>query len=157
MTVKLTKRIAGELMHRGVSKIRIMPDRIADAQKAITREDVRALIAAGSVYAIKKKHNLSVYSKILREKRNKGRRRGPGRRKGSAKTRMAIGYEKRVRGQRRVLHQLKEEGTITNDAFKRYYRLVKGGNFATKGSLISHIVAEGVKIEDEKIEKLKHM
>jgi large subunit ribosomal protein L19e len=156
MSIKLTRRIAGGLMKRGESKIRILPDKLQDAEKAITRDDVRNLIASGAVYAIKKKHNVSIYSKILREKRNKGRRRGPGRRKGSAHARASLTYKKKIRGQRRILHALKSEGTIDREAFKKYYRLVKGGNFATKGSLLSHITAEGVQINPERLEKLKH-
>ncbi|MDE1865648.1 MAG: 50S ribosomal protein L19e [Candidatus Micrarchaeota archaeon] len=157
MSIKLTRRIAAELMKRGESKVRIKPDKADDAKKAITREDVRALIANGSVYAIKEKHNLSLYSKELRVKRNKGRRRGPGRRKGSAKARQSIDYVKKIRGQRRVLAALKQEKSIDNEAFKRYYRLVKGGNFQTKGQLLSHLTTEGVKIDQQRLEKLRHM
>ena len=157
MSIKLTRRIAAELLGRGESKVRIKPDRTDDAKKAITREDVRSLIASGGVYAIKAKHNLSLYSKELREKRNKGRRRGPGRRKGSAKARQAIGYGKKIRGQRRVLAELKRDKTLDNVAFKKYYRLVKGGNFQTKGQLLSHLTTEGVKIEQQRLEKLRHM
>ena len=100
---------------------------------------------------------MSLYSKDLREKRNKGRARGPGRRKGSAKARQAVGYEKKIRGQRRVLAALKKEKTIDNVAFKKYYRLVKGGNFQTKASLLSHLTTEGVKIEQQRLEQLRHM
>ena len=157
MSIKLSRRIAAELMGRGISKVRIKPDRVEDAKKAITREDVRALISSGAVYAIKPKHNMSIYSKDLREKRNKGRARGPGRRKGSAKARQAVGYEKKIRGQRRVLATLKKEKMIDNIAFKRYYRLVKGGNFQTKASLLSHLTTEGVKIEPQRLEQLRHM
>jgi large subunit ribosomal protein L19e len=157
MSVKLTRRIASELMKRGESKIRILPSKLEDAQKAITREDVRALIASGGVYAVKAKHNMSAYSKVLREKRNKGRRRGPGRRKGTANARMSLTYKKKIRGQRRVLGALKLDGTIDRPSFKKYYRLVKGGNFATKGSLLSHIAADGISITPERMEKLKHM
>ena len=90
MSIKLSRRIAAEMMGRGISKVRIKPDRVEDAKKAITREDVRTLISSGAVYALKIKHNMSIYSKDLREKRNKGRARGPGRRKGSAKVK-AVG------------------------------------------------------------------
>ncbi len=157
MSIKLTRRIAAELLGRGESKVRIKPDRTEDAKKSITREDVRALISSGGVYAIKEKHNLSLYSKELREKRNKGRRRGPGRRKGTAKARQSIDYVKKVRGQRRVLAALKKDKMIDNEAFKKYYRLVKGGNFQTKGQLLSHLTTDGVKIEAQRLEQLRHM
>ena len=47
MSIKLSRRIAAEMMGRGISKVRIKPDRVEDAKKAITREDVSALIRAG--------------------------------------------------------------------------------------------------------------
>lgn len=157
MSIKLTKRIAGELMERGVSKVRIKSSGLADAKKAITREDVRTMIKDGNLYAIKIKHNISAYSKVLREKRNKGRRRGPGRRKGSEKARGILEYKKKIRGQRRVLKILKTEKIIDNDKFKKYYALVKGGNFVSKISLISHIKNDGVAINDEKLNQLRHI
>jgi len=157
MSVKLTRRIAAELMERGESAVRIKPDAIADAKKAITREDVRTLIKNGSIYALKEKHNLSAYSKVLKEKRKKGRRRGQGRRKGTKKARGMLEYKKKIRGQRRVIKALKAESVIDNDAFKKYYALVKGGNFVSKASLLNHIINDGVKINEEKAKQLRHM
>lgn len=157
MSVKLTRRIASELMERGESKVRIMPSAVAEAKKAITRDDVRALIKNGSIYAIKEKHNLSAYSKVLRLKRNKGRRRGQGRRKGSKNARGVLEYKKKIRGQRRVLRELKESKVIDNIKFKTYYALVKGGNFVSKASLISHIRNDGVGIDDERARQLRHL
>ncbi|MDE1868678.1 MAG: 50S ribosomal protein L19e [Candidatus Micrarchaeota archaeon] len=158
MSVRLTRRIAAELLNRGESAIRIKPAAIADAQKAITRDDVRTLIGSGSVYALQEKSNLSLYSKELREKRNQGRKRGRGRRKGTAKARGAtLRYEKKVRGQRRVLAALKKDKTIDNEQYKRFYALVKGGNFMTKASLLGHIRAHGVTLTEERYKQLKHM
>ncbi len=158
MSIKLTRRIAAELMGRGISKVRIKPDRTEDAKKSITREDVRAMITSGGVYALPIKHNQSIYSKELRIKRNKGRGRGPGRRKGSANARMSLTNQKKIRGQRRVLSSLKQEKVIDNVLFKKYYKLIKGGNFQTKAQLLAHLTAVGgVKIEQQKLEQMKHM
>ena len=157
MSIKLTRRIAAQIMKRGESSVRIKPDFTADAKKAITREDVRAMIESGSVYVIKPKHNLSAYSKVLKKKRMQGRRRGPGRRKGTSKARGTLEYPKKVRGQRRVIKALKADGTIDNEQFRKYYALVKGGTFASKASLISHIRNDGVAIDDDKAAKLRHM
>jgi len=157
MSIRLTKRIASELMDRGKSSIRLKNEAVPEAKKAITREDVRELIKNGSIYAIKEKHNLSVYSKVLNKKRAKGRRRGIGRRKGSKNARGGVEYKQKIRGQRRVLHALKTEKIIDNERFKKYYALAKGGSFASKMSLISHMMNEGVKIDDEKLQKIRHM
>ena len=158
MSIQLTRRIAAELLKRGESAIRIKPTALPDAEKAITRDDVRALIGSGSVYALQEKSNQSRYSKVLREKRNQGRKRGRGRRKGTAKARGAtIRYEKKVRGQRRVLAALKKDKTINNEQYKKFYALVKGGNFMTKASLLGHIRSHGVTLTEERYNQLKHM
>ena len=157
MSIKLTKRVAAIIMDRGENSIRINPTAIAEAKKAITREDVRALIKNGSVYAIKEKKNLSIHGKELRKKRIEGRKRGPGRRKGTKNARHNISYPKKIRGQRRILKNLKEDKIIDNVVFKKYYKLTKGGGFPTKISLINHIKDSGIKISDELTEKLKHI
>jgi len=158
MSIKLTKRIASQLLNRGVTAVRIKHESVPEAEKAITREDVRVLIKNGGIYTLKIKHNISAYSKILKQKRQKGRRRGMGRRKGSAYARGGeIEYKKKVRGQRRLLKSLKDEKLIDNIRFKKYYALVKGGNFDTKGSLLSHIRNDGVAMDEEKAKQLRHV
>ncbi len=158
MSIKLTKRIAAIVMDRGESSIRINPTALAEAKKAITREDVRVLIKNGSVYAIKEKKNLSLHGKELKKKRIAGRKRGYGRRKGTKNARSGTSlYPKKIRGQRRILKSLKNDKIIDNIVFKKYYKLTKGGSFPTKISLINHIKDSGVKINDELMEKLKHI
>lgn len=157
MSIKLTRRVAADLLGRGTSAVRIKEDAIPEAEKAITRDDVRALIQKGLVYAEKKKHNISAYGKILKEKRGQGRKRGTGKRRGTEKARASVEYKKRVRAQRRVLAQLKQEKAFNNEKFKEFYRLVKGGTFASKASLLGHIKGDGIQISDEQFKKLKHI
>jgi len=157
MSIKFTKRVTGVLLKRGVSSIRIKSDAFADASKAITRDDVRALIKDGKVYALQPKRNISARGKLLNIKRSKGRRRGIGSRKGTRKARQGIEYKKLVRAQRRVIKSLKADKLITNDAFKRFYALVKGGTFASKVTLLNYIRSTGVQIDDEKFNKLRHI
>ncbi len=157
MSIKLTKRIAAEVMKRGVSAVRISDAALEDAKKAITREDVKALVKSGKVYAVKEKEQLSLHGKDLKARRDRGRGRGPGKRKGKMKARQGIPYQGRVRSQRRILKELKDSSAIDNAIFSRYYRLVKGGTFQTKISLINHIKSSGVKISDEDVAKLRHI
>ncbi len=156
MSIKFTKRAAALILRRGVNSIRIQDGALEDAQKAITKEDVRALIKSGKVYAIKANSTLSLHGKELKEKRHAGRARGPGRRKGTRKARKGMTYKKKVRAQRRILKALKKSSEIDNTMFKRYYALVKGGNFQTKLSLINHIRTT-VKMTDERVEELKKL
>ncbi|MCL4373424.1 MAG: 50S ribosomal protein L19e [Candidatus Marsarchaeota archaeon] len=157
MSLKTTKRIASELLNRGSSSVRIKPSAIEDAQKALTKDDVRSMISKGDIYAIKEKHNMSIYAKLLNAKRSKGRKRGRGRRKGTLKARSGDMHKKEVRALRRVLGTLKADNTIDGKTFKTLYRLVRGGNFASKASLLNHIRTMGIEINDERFEKLRHM
>ena len=156
MSVKLTRRIASELLGRGATKIRFRPEAVPDAEKALTRDDVRAMIKSGSVYATPEKHNLSLHGKSLNAKREQGRKRGHGKRRGTAKARGGVGYKKEIRAQRRVLAQLKSDKTIDNELFKKLYLLVKGGTFSNKVTLLNRIRSEGIAIDDQKFEKLRH-
>ncbi len=157
MSVKLTRRTASLIMRRGINSVRIKPSAVEEAKKAITREDVKALIKGGNIYTIKEKHNISRYGKELKLKRAEGRKRGRGKKKGTRGARNPIEYPKRVRAQRRIIASLKADGTIGNDLYKSFYALVKGGTFQTKVSLLNHIKSKGVKIDDERFKKLKHL
>jgi large subunit ribosomal protein L19e len=157
MSVELTRRIAAKIMKRGESKIRISRAAVADAEKAITADDVRALIKGGKVYAVKMKHNISFRSTVVRKKKMQGRRRGRGSRKGTAGARLSVDYKKRVRGQRRILKRLKSTNKIDNQTYKRFYLLVKGGTFANKASLISHMKSTGIDISDDAAKELRHI
>lgn len=155
-STKLARRLASDIIQRGERSIRIKPSDVADVEKALTRDDVRALIKKGSIYALKVKRNASTYGRVLKKKRSEGRKRGRGKRKGTAKARGGVSYQKRIRAQRRVLKALKSDGTITNELFKKYYRLTKGGVFASKMTLISHI-RNDVQMSDQRVAELKAM
>ncbi len=157
MSIKLTKRVAADLMKRGKNAVRIKEDSLEDATKAITREDVRDLIKKNAVYAKPKKKVLSLHGKLLKEKRKKGRARGPGRKRGTTKARTGDLYMKKIRAQRRIIKQLKEDKVIDNLTFKKFYALVKGGTFANKSSLLNHIKTHGIMLNDEMYNKLKHI
>ncbi len=157
MSIKLTKRVASKLLHRGKNAIKINAAAIKDANEAITRLDVKNLIEQKKIIVKPKKKNMSRYGKELNKKREKGRRRGKGSRKGTQKVRKGFTYAKEIRAQRRILKALKKEGKINNEAFKHFYALSKGGTFSTKLSLINHIKGTGVQITDEEVEKLRHM
>ncbi len=154
MTLQFTKRVASQLLGRGISAIRIKPTAIEEAKKAITRDDVRKLIKDGNVFAIKAKHNISMNSKILKKKREEGRRRGIGRRRGTAKARQGISWEKKIRSQRLLLQELKAMGKIDSKQFKRFYMLSKGNAFPNKASMLLHMKDQGISISDEELTKI---
>jgi large subunit ribosomal protein L19e len=154
MTIAFVKRTAAQILGRGESAIRLRESSLDDISKAITRDDVRRLISGGSVFALKAKKNLSMNSKILRQKREEGRRRGVGRRKGSRNARSGMTWEKKVRAQRFLLSELKGRGKFDNMMFRKLYLLVKGGSFADKAALLRKINDMGVQVSDKEVSEI---
>lgn len=155
MSIKFARRAASEIMGRGRSAIRIKPSALADAAKAITKDDVRKLITDKNIYAIPEKHNLSMNAKVLRRKRAEGRRRGPGRRKGSFKSRAGRTWERQVRSQRILLRKLKQMKKVDNKTFRHFYGLIKGNAFPDKASLLLHLSEQtGVKVSADELKKI---
>jgi large subunit ribosomal protein L19e len=154
MTIKFARRAASEMLGRGESSIRVNPASLDDVKKAMTREDVRRLIQSGGILALKEKRNISMNSKILKERRSKGRRRGQGKRRGTDRARQGSRWAKKARSQRRLLKKLRSSGKIEGSRFKKYYRLVKGGAFADKASLMLHMNEDGVKVSAEELKAI---
>lgn len=154
MSIKFAKRAAGQILNRGESSIRINQNSLQDAAKAITKEDVRALISNGGIYAIPAKHNVSMNSKTLRKKRSEGRRRGKGRRRGTSNARSGSLWKKKVRSQRILLKRLKLMGKLSTKDFQRYYKLIKGNSFADKSSLLMNLSENGIKVSAEELKQV---
>jgi large subunit ribosomal protein L19e len=154
MSIKFTKRAASLIMKRGESAIKIKKGSEADANNALTKEDVRKLISSGAVYAVKEKKNLSLNAKKLKKLREEGRRRGTGRRKGTRKARMGRKWEKKVRAQRAVLREVKGMGLVDSKVYNAYYRHIKGNVYATKATLIAHMKEAGIKLGDAEVKKI---
>ncbi|MCL4380886.1 MAG: 50S ribosomal protein L19e [Candidatus Marsarchaeota archaeon] len=157
MSNKLVRRIAAQVSNKGLNKIALKPTSMENIKNALTRDDVKKLIKDGDVIVKKDLRNISFHSKVLKRKRQEGRARGPGKKKGTKKARGFVDYKKRIRGQRLILHELKQSSIIDNDLFKAFNKLVKGNVFQTKASLLNHIKSKGVPISEEKFGELKHM
>ena len=104
------KELAAKILKVGEGRIFIQPDEVSKVAEAMTKDDVRTLIAER---VIKKRPSASQSmgrARELKAKRAKGRRRGQGKRTARKRVRMEqrdrwIG---RVRSQRSTLRELKE-------------------------------------------------
>ncbi|MDE1855998.1 MAG: 50S ribosomal protein L19e [Candidatus Micrarchaeota archaeon] len=154
MSLKFAKRIASQVTKRGGSAIRFKPGSQSEIAKAITREDIKKLISDGSIIVLKPKHNVSMRSKILRQKRAEGRKRGQGRRKGTAKARIGLGWEKKVRSQRIFLKELRNEKKLDRKSFRTFYLLIKGNAFKDKTSMLLHMKDRGISVSQEEVKRI---
>jgi len=140
MKEERAKQIASQILNSGVSRIKILPNAIEDVKKALTRSDIKKLIEEKKIIAVAKKQ------KMKKERKKKSVK------KGSAKARKSVRWEDIVRAQRRLLKKLKEEKKITNQTFKKVYKLIKSGNFSSRSSLLTFLKDQKL-LEETKEEK----
>lgn len=135
MKLSLQKRLASEVLGVGKDKVYLDPGRMDEIKEAITRADIRALVAVG---AIKKKRIVGtsrVRARKRQAQRRKGRQKGTAHRKGGEKARLSKKkrWMSKVRAQRKFLSKVK--GKIPNVEYRKLYSMVKGGFFRS----VSHI------------------
>ena len=143
--LSLQKRLASEILGVGVSRVRVDPARVEDVADAITREEIKRLIKDGAVYAEPAHGNTGYSSKVRREQRRKGRRRGHGKRKGvrAARTDEKEVWMGKIRKIRRYLRFLRDNKIIDRKTYRRLYRLAKGGFFKSFNSLRTYLIEHG--------------
>ena len=138
MTILTVRRLAADILNVGERRIRISPDGLKEAQGALTRADVKALIDKGIITKAKVKG---------RDSTRKRRRRGRGRRKGSLADRKKLWMQK-VRAQRKFLSMLVEEGVLEKGAKRSLYGKVKSGLFKSKKTMLLYLKENGLIAED---------
>jgi large subunit ribosomal protein L19e len=134
------KRIAASVLKCGINRVWFDPERLTDIDGAISRDDLRALVAEGAIKARLVKGNSRGRARERIEKRAYGHRKGPGRRKGAAgahnpSKRAWIG---KIRAQRRTLREMRDEGVIERSLYRLMYRRASGGQFRS----VSHLKAQ---------------
>ncbi len=135
------KRLAADLLKVGVTRVWMDPEKLEDIATAITREDIRGLIEAGTV---KRRPKVGISRGRARArdiKRAKGHRKGHGSRRGAAGARAPKKEQwmRKIRAQRKVLKEMREEKTIDAHNYRILYRKAKGGEFRNVAHLKSYI------------------
>lgn len=146
MDVKNQKRMAAQLLKCGESRVWIDPNRMEDVADAITRAEVRTLIASGTIAATQKKGVSRGRTRYNQAQRRKGRQRGHGSRRGRSTARKPSKevWMQAIRPVRRKLKELRDEGKIDKSTYRRYYLKAKGGMFKGRTHLESHLRSEGI-------------
>ena len=149
MDLKNQKRVAAEILKCGGTRVWIDPNRLEDASDAITRADIRTLIASGTIAAKQKKGVSRGRANYAKAQKKKGRRRGQGSRKGKkhARKRSKETWMQAIRPIRKRLKELRDEKKIDTATYRRYYLKAKGGVFKSRPHLDSHLRSEGILME----------
>ncbi|MCX8175070.1 MAG: 50S ribosomal protein L19e [Candidatus Micrarchaeota archaeon] len=131
MGMDTVRRIAAQLLSAGESRIKFKPEALSKISEALTREDVRALIKEGVIYAEAKRGVCRVRARERARQLAKRRRRGMGSRKGTASARLdkKRHWIAKVRAQRSHLSMLVKSGRLPSKEARRIYRMIKGNAF----------------------------
>lgn len=134
------KRIVASVLKCGVNRVWFDPARLSDIENAISREDLRALIADGAIKARQKKGVSRGRARARIAQRSYGHRKGAGKRKGAAGARRPskTAWVQKIRAIRKVLVELRTAGTIDRHMYRVLYRKAAGGQFRS----VAHMKAQ---------------
>lgn len=129
---QLASRVTGVGMHR----IKFDSEGLDDVADAITRQNIRSLITAGTISIIPTRGTSRGRAAYKKEQKNKrGRKHGAKQgRKGARVGKKEI-YVQKVRSLRRILKIAKERKEITNPEFWSIYTKVNGNTVRNKAHL----------------------
>ena len=126
------RRIAAAILKAGSTRVWMDPNQAARIAQAITRTDVRRLIDKGIIRELPARKPTPEAG---------ARTQGCGSRKGARGARLRGGKKEpwlnRIRPQRQMLNDLKP--SLKPMAYRKLYRLVKGGMFRSRTHLKSYV------------------
>jgi len=139
--LKNQRRMASLVLDCGLDRVWLDPTKAEEISEAITREDIRGLIADGVIKAKKVKGVSRGRARLVAEKRKYGHRKGPGSRKGKkgARTDSKGLWMKKIRALRRKLKEMRSDESIDKKTYCRFYRKAKGGEFRNVAHLEAHL------------------
>jgi large subunit ribosomal protein L19e len=138
--LKNQKRLAAAVLKCGENRIRLDPERASDIENAISRDDIRALVDEGAISARPVAGVSRGRARLKAAKRSYGHCKGAGRRKGAigARNPRKRQWIRKIRAMRRVLRELRDEGTIDAHLYRVMYRKSAGGQFRS----VAHMKAQ---------------
>ncbi|MBN1134126.1 MAG: 50S ribosomal protein L19e [Methanosarcinaceae archaeon] len=138
------KRIASKILDCGVHRVWMDPDASENISDAITREDIRGLIANGTIKAVDVKGVSRGRARVRDAKRKYGHRKGHGSRKGKkgARNPKKEQWIKKIRALRKRLKELRANGSLDKTTYCKMYRKAKGGEYRSLAHLDAHLESQ---------------
>lgn len=128
------KKLAGKILGVSPGKIVFAEDALGDIKKAITRSDIRGLIAVGKIRENKENYHSRSGARRNATQKQKGRQKGRGSKKGT-KYSIISRKEKwvvRIRVQRQFIKELRDKQLISPLTYQELKAKSKGGYFRNK-------------------------
>ncbi len=143
--LRAQKRLAADVLDAGKNRLWFDPERQDDIAEAITREDIRELVAEGAIRVDPERRNSRGRARERQKKRAYGHQSGPGTRKGKAGGRQnkKKEWQSRIRAQRKRLRELRDSGDLTRSEYRSLYDKAGGGEFDSVADLEREIENRG--------------
>ncbi|MBI4152076.1 50S ribosomal protein L19e [Candidatus Woesearchaeota archaeon] len=128
------KKLAAKILKTSHQKVRFADGSQEEISKAITRADMRGLIAVGKIQKITPNEQSRVRARENAAQKSKGRRKGKGSRKGRKFSRISRKEQwmTKIRLQRVFLKELRERRLLSPTDYRLLYAKSKGGYFRNK-------------------------
>lgn len=152
MKLTIQKRLASQILGVSPKKIVFDSSKLAEIKEAITKADIKVLIANNVIKAKQPKHTSKVRARKIALQKRKGKRRGPGKRKGKSTARLPKkkSWMNKIRLQRKFLKTLRDKDIIDNRIYQMLYKKSKGGFFRSKNHIKLYIEERKLTKENEK-------
>jgi len=146
VSLKSQRRLAAQILGVGQNRVWINPERIDDAEAAITREEIRKLIHEGIIKPLPEKGVSHARARIVHEKKKKGLRRGLGSKSGSAGAKISKkeAWMGRIRALRKRLQELKANRIIAEDNYRKLYKMASSGRFSSVADMERYMKAHEI-------------
>ena len=146
MDISNQKRMAAQVLDCGLNRVRMNPNRLEDISEAVTRKDIRKLVASGAIFARKRTGQSHARGLMRAAQKKKGRRRGPAHRRGGTNARFntKLRWMMSIRPIRARLRELREGGTIDRTTYRKLYLQAKGGMFHNRSHLDTQLRLRGI-------------
>jgi large subunit ribosomal protein L19e len=139
------RRMAALILKCGEGRVWLDPASQEELADAVTRQDIRSAIKAGVI----RRQPIQGISRA-RAKRHaaevaRGRHSGPGSRKGTPHARVSRKerWMRRIRAQRELLAELRDQKKIRPAVYREFYRRAKGGMFRSRAHLLINLRLAG--------------
>jgi large subunit ribosomal protein L19e len=128
------KKLAARILKTSITKVTFAADALEDIKKAITRSDLRGLIAIGKISKSSANQHSRVRARKLAAQKRKGRKKGPGKRRGTKNARLTQ-KERRImdmRSQRAFLKLMRKKSLLSPHNYRKLYAKSRGGYFRNR-------------------------
>ncbi|MGD8565215.1 MAG: 50S ribosomal protein L19e [Candidatus Bathyarchaeota archaeon] len=144
--LKSQRRLAAEILKIGENRVWMDPDKIFDIEIAITRDEIRKLIHEGAIVKRPDSGVSQGRSRIIHEKKKRGRRRGPGTRTSAKRARISKkqAWMSKIRAIRKRISELKNNRTITEATYRMIYNKANSGRFESIADMERYLKSNGL-------------